>query len=265
MSEKQEMDALAAFGILLAEAAGQVIRPLFRQQTGVEDKADGSPVTRADRGAEEAMRSLIGARFPDHGIHGEEQAKKQGKGEDLWLLDPIDGTHAFITGLPLFTTLIAFTRQGQPLLGVIDQPVLKERWVGLAGQETRMNGLPVRTRDCGGLDNARLSLTTPDMMKTPAEQATLAGLKARVKSIRYGADAYAYAMLASGHLDLVLESALKPYDFMALVPVIEGAGGRITDWRGQPLTPASGPQVLAAATPALHDAALAIIGKAMGG
>jgi len=264
-SREEDLAVLAAFAGDLADAAGQVIRPLFRQSGGVEDKADGSPVTRADRDAEQAMRGLIAARFPAHGIHGEEQADRQSRGGGLWLLDPIDGTHAFITGLPLFTTLIAFVEQGRPLLGVVDQPVLRERWVGLAGEKTRLNGRPVATRDCGGLENARMSLTTPEMMKTSTEQAAFAALRARVRSVRYGADAYAYAMLASGYLDLVLESALKPYDFMALVPVVEGAGGRITDWRGRPLRPDSGPRVLAAATPALHEVALAVLAPALDG
>jgi inositol-phosphate phosphatase / L-galactose 1-phosphate phosphatase / histidinol-phosphatase len=241
----------------LADAAGAVISGYFRRKLAVDDKSDGSPVTTADREAEAAMRRLIEARFPDHGILGEEQGSVRTEAEHLWVLDPIDGTKSFICGIPLFGTLIALLHRGRPVLGVIDQPILGERWLGSTGRPTIFNGAPVQTRPCASLAAAMLFSTAPDSMFVGFEAEGFARLRRVVKLVRTGADCYAYAQLASGFIDLVVESQLKPYDYCALVPVIEGAGGVITDWQGEPLGLASDGKVIACGDPALAAAARA--------
>jgi inositol-phosphate phosphatase / L-galactose 1-phosphate phosphatase / histidinol-phosphatase len=228
----------------LADAAGVVARRYFRQTIAIEDKPDLTPVTVADREAETAMRRLIEARFPDHGIIGEEHGRTRDDAEFVWVLDPIDGTKNFISGIPLFGTLIGLARAGRPVLGIIDQPVLRERWLGIAGAAATLNGAAIRTRPCAALASATLYSTSPDMFQG-ADAARFARLKDQVKLARYGADCYAYAQLASGFIDLVIERDLKPYDFCALVPVIEGAGGAIVDWEGNALTLRSSGRVIA--------------------
>jgi len=215
-------------------------------------------VTVADRNAEAAMRRVLAAECPDHGILGEEYGSERADSEWVWVLDPIDGTKAFISGLPLFGTLIALCHRGRPMLGVIDQPILRERWVGASDLASTLNGAPVRVRPCAGLNAATLFTTAPDMMDGPAA-APYERLRSRVKLSRFGGDCYAYAMLASGHVDLVVERKLKPYDYAALVPVIEQAGGAITDWSGQPLNLASDGQVVAAGDSRVHGAALELL------
>ena len=237
----------------LADAAGEVVRRYFRQKIAVDQKGDLTPVTIADREAEAAMRRLIVERFPDHGIIGEEHGRTRPDAPYVWVLDPIDGTKSFISGIPLFGTLIALAVEGRPVLGVIDQPILRERWIGAAGRATTLNGTPSRTRACPGLADATLFATAPDMFGE--DTAAFARLRAAVKLARYGADCYAYAVLASGFVDLVAETDLKPYDYSALVPVIEGAGGVMTDWDGRAPTLASEGRVVAAGDPALGAAA----------
>ncbi|MBM3573977.1 MAG: histidinol-phosphatase, partial [Alphaproteobacteria bacterium] len=229
----------------LADAAGAAIRPHFRADVAVTDKDDSSPVTVADHAAEAAMRRILAAACPDHGIHGEEMGVERLDAEWVWVLDPIDGTKAFISGLPLFGTLIALCRHGRPVLGAIDQPILRERWIGAEGMPTTLNGNPAKVRACSGLARATLFTTAPDMMDGPATS-PYERLRQAVKLSRFGGDCYAYAMLASGHIDLVVERKLKPFDYCALAPVIEQAGGVITDWLGKALTVASDGQVVAA-------------------
>jgi inositol-phosphate phosphatase/L-galactose 1-phosphate phosphatase/histidinol-phosphatase len=241
----------------LADAARAVITGYFRQKLVVDDKSDRSPVTIADREAEAAMRRLIEARFPDHGILGEEHGSVRAEAEHLWVLDPIDGTKSFISGIPLFGTLIALLHRGRPVLGVIDQPILGERWLGGAGRSTTLNGAPVQARPCPSLAAATLFSTAPDSMFASFEAEGFARLRRAVKLVRTGADCYAYAQLASGFVDLVVEGQLKPYDYCALVPVIEGAGGVITDWQGRPLGLASDGKVIASGDPTLAAAARA--------
>ncbi len=238
----------------LADAAGAVARRYFRQKIAVVDKPDLTPVTIADREAEAAMRRLIEAALPDHGIIGEEHGRTRADAEYVWVLDPIDGTKSFISGIPLFGTLIALTHRGRPVLGVIDQPVLRERWIGVAGEATTLNGAPVRCRPAAALDRATLYSTSPDMF-TGADAARFARLKGAVKLARYGADCYAYAQLASGFIDLVVERDLKPYDYCAVVPVIAGAGGVTSDWEGRPLDVGSDGRVIACGDPSLLAAA----------
>lgn len=238
-----------AFANCLADAAGAVIRPYFRTEHGLETKDDLSPVTLADQVAEQAMRDLIREQFPDDGIHGEEFGVHEGSSGRTWVLDPIDGTRAFIVGRPLFGTLIALIVDGWPLLGVIDQPVLSERWLGAIGQPTLMNGAPVATRTCRALDVALLATTSPALFDD-AQLHAFEHLDAAVRSTVLGGDCYNYAGVASGYLDVVVEAGLKLHDFAALVPVVEGAGGRMCDWQGEPLTAASKGEVIAAGDPA---------------
>jgi histidinol-phosphatase len=242
----------------LADTSGAIIRRHFRRRIAVDEKADRTPVTIADRAAEAAMRRLIAARFPDHGVLGEEYGRRNTEADYVWVLDPIDGTKSFISGVPLFGTLIALTYRGKPVLGVIDQPILRERWIGATGRRTTLNGKPVKTRPCRRLAAATLYATAPDMFPR-REAAAFARLKRRVKLARFGADCYAYALLASGFIDLVVEADLKPYDFCALAPVIEGAGGAISDWKGKELDLASDGRVVAAGSKVLARQALTFL------
>lgn len=243
----------------LAETSGDIIRRYFRADAAAlqaESKSDESPVTIADRAAEEAMRALIEAQYPDHGIFGEEFGFVRTDAEYAWVLDPIDGTRAFVTGMPIFGTLIALMRNGRPVLGVINQPILNECWIGIEGRQTTLNGTSVSTSGVTRLADANEYSTDPDMFGG-ADRAKVDTVLREVKSRRYGGDCYAYALLASGHVDLVIEAKLKIYDFMPLVPVVERAGGVMTDWNGNALTKESDGHVVAAATAALHAAALA--------
>ncbi len=253
-----ELDQCLELALRLADAAGEAIRPYFRQPLTVDDKADLTPVTEADRTAEQAMRSLIESRFPEHGIIGEEFGRARDSAEFVWTLDPIDGTKSFISGVPLFGTLIALTRAKRPILGIIDQPISRERWVGVAGRPTTLNGVAVHCRACAGLLGATLFATTPDMFKG-GDAAAFSRVSSAVKLTRFGADCYAYGLLAAGFIDLVLEANLKPYDFCPMVPIIEGAGGIASDWRGAPLDVTSEGRALIAGDRRTHEAALALL------
>ena len=230
----------------LAETAGAAIRPHFRTPMAAERKDDASPVTLADRAAEEAMRRILTAEVPQDGVHGEEFGITEGRTGRQWVLDPIDGTVGFLAGRPLFGTLIALLVDGFPVLGVIDQPILGERWLGVTGQPTTLNGLPVRTRPCRDLKDAAIATTGPHYFGDHDGEHFMA-LAARTdhKRMVMGGDCYNYAMLASGHLDLVCEAGLKLHDFAALVPVVEGAGGTMADWNGEPLHAGSSGHVIA--------------------
>ena len=235
-----------------------MIRSYFRQPVAVDDKPDNSPVTVADRAAEAAMRQLIAARFPEHGIIGEEFGPAREDAEFVWVLDPIDGTKSFISGVPLFGTLIALARRGRPILGVIDQPISGERWVGASGRQSTLQGRAIRCRPCLALKSATLFATTPEMF-AGADRDAFSRLAGAVKLVRFGADCYAYGLLAAGFIDLVAEASLKPYDFCAMAPIVEGAGGVATDWRGEPLGLDSDGRVLIAGDAEAHHAALALL------
>lgn len=239
----------------LADAARPIVMDYFRRGVTADNKADNSPVTVADREAETAMRDLIEAECPDHGIFGEEFGTVRGDAEYVWVLDPIDGTVGFATGKPLFGTLIALCHRGVPILGIIDAPGVDTRWVGVQGKPTTCNGEVVTTRPCPEISAAWLYATTPDMF-SGADADAFSRLSDRVLRRAFGADCYAYGLLASGRVDLVVEADLKPYDYCALVPVIDGAGGKITDWQGRALTIASGARVCASGDAALHTSAL---------
>ena len=248
----------------LADASGAVLRRYYRAGLDDEDKDDGSPVTIADREAEAVMRELLAARAPDHGVVGEELGRTGDGAEIVWVLDPIDGTRAFITGKPLFTTLIGVLFRGQPVLGLIDQPIVGDRWVGAVGRATELGNRPVRSRACASLARARLSTTGPQYF-TPAAKRAFDRVAARAHLVSYGGDGYQYGLVAGGGLDLVIESGLKLHDFAALVAVVEGAGGVITDWHGRALDAASDGTVIAAGDLRVHAEALATIAEERSG
>ncbi|RPF71292.1 inositol monophosphatase family protein [Aurantiacibacter spongiae] len=246
----------------LADAARTEIVPLFRSGVEIEVKADASPVTVADRAAEEAMRRLIEAEFSGDGIHGEEFGVKDGVTGRQWVLDPIDGTTAFLAGRPIFATLIALLMDGFPVLGMIDQPITKERWLGTAGQATVFNGDPVRTRQCRDLSTASIATSGPHYFSQAEGDAFMAlAAKTDHRRMVMGGDCYNYACLASGFIDVVCEANLKLHDFAALVPVVEGAGGLMCDWSGEPLHAGSDGTVLALGDPARLEDALEALGS----
>jgi inositol-phosphate phosphatase / L-galactose 1-phosphate phosphatase / histidinol-phosphatase len=242
----------------LADAARAIAVLHFRTPLEIERKNDGTPVTVADRGIEAEMRSMIRAAFPAHAIRGEEFAA-EGSGEFTWVLDPIDGTKSFVTGYPLFGTLIALLQAGRPVLGVIEAPALAERWVGCEARPTLFNGRRAGTRDCRDIEQAVVYTTTAETF-AGADRRRFESLSARAALRRFGGDCYLYGLLASGYCDLVIEVQLKPHDFMAAVPIVAGAGGSISDWHGAALSLASDGRVVAAATEALWRQAIEVLG-----
>ncbi len=255
-----KLDAEIALAHRLADAAGEAIRPWFRTAIDVERKGDATPVTEADRAAETAMRCILAAEAPHDTVIGEEFGAKAGTSGRSWVLDPIDGTAGFLAGRAMFGTLIALVVEGWPVLGVIDQPILKERWVGASGRPTTFNGQPARTRACRSLAEATLATTGPHYFDDH-DGGHFMALAARTdhKRMVMGGDCYNYAMLASGHLDVVCEAGLKLHDWAALVPVIEGAGGTMCDWNGDPLHAGSDGHVLALGDPARLEEVIAAL------
>lgn len=252
--------ALVDLAGALADAAGAVIRRYFQTGLDADDKADHSPVTVADREAEAVMRAILAVRAPDHGIIGEEFGRERAEAEYVWVLDPIDGTKAFLTGKPLFGTLVGLLHHGAPVLGIIDQPVLGDRWLGVEGRPTLRSGRPARVRGCPGLGHARLSTTGPQYF-TEAGRRAFERIAARAKLLSYGGDCYQYGLVASGSIDLVIESGLSLHDFAALAPVVTGAGGVMTDWQGRPLDAVSGGEVIAAGDARVHAAVIEALAR----
>jgi len=248
--------ALALAGAM-ADTARRIARSYFRGSIDVEQKADHSPVTVADRAIETEMRRMIRAEFPAHGIRGEEFGAEPGT-DFTWVLDPIDGTKSFISGFPLFGSLIALLLEDRPVLGVIEVPAISERWFGCRGAPSRFNDAAARTSACTSIETARVYSTTTDALHGEHLR-RYDELSGRAAMRRYGGDCYIYGLLASGHCDLVIEGALKPHDFMALIPVIEGAGGKISDWNGAALDSQSGDRVVAAATATLWAQAVSAL------
>ncbi|MBV8659485.1 MAG: histidinol-phosphatase [Burkholderiales bacterium] len=253
-------DHLLALAHHLADAARAAILPYYRSTLDIDDKADASPVTLADRGAEQAMRAVLNDAVPQHGIIGEEFGRERDDADWVWVLDPVDGTKSFIIGRPTFCTLIGLLYRGKPVLGVVDQPVLQERWVGIAGKHTELNGQPVAVSRIADLAQAKLGSTGPQYLPGAAGEA-FGRLREAARFTVWGGDAYLYALLASGGLDLVAEYGLKLHDFAALAPVVLGAGGVMTDWDGKALDMHSEGHVLVAATQALHDEAMRTMGR----
>ena len=242
----------------LADIARPIVTSFFRTKIQIQDKENLTPVTAADREVEIAIREVLEIECPDHGIVGEEFGNQNIDAEYVWVIDPIDGTKAFITGKPLFGTLIALCKNGSPILGIIDQPIIKDRWVGATGHPTIHNGNIVSTRACQKISDAWLSATSPDMF-TGKQEASFKRLTRKVKFPLYGGDCYSYGLLASGFSDIICEATLQPYDFCALVPIIEGAGGKISDWVGNPLKISSDGTVIATGDAILHKKVIDIL------
>jgi myo-inositol-1(or 4)-monophosphatase len=253
----------SAFVDQLADVAGETVLPFFRTAMRVEDKGHGSfdPVTAADHAAETAMRMLIRRTFPDHGIVGEEYGSERPDAEFVWVLDPIDGTKSFISGMPAWGTLIGLMRAGAPVFGMMSQPFTRERFSGDGGA-SRYRGpageRTMRARECETLKDAILLTTSPRLMND-ADRKSFARVEEAVRLSRYGGDCYAYCMLAAGHVDLVIETELKPYDIIPLVPIITGAGGIVTTWDNA--SPLQGGRVIAASDARIHEAAMAVLNK----
>jgi len=259
-----------AFAESLADISGKICRSYFGRKIEIIDKPDDSPVTKADLEVEKAIRAAIKEKFPGHSIFGEEYGLTIGEGEDrryMWVLDPIDGTLSFITGKPLFATLIALLHDGVPVVGVIDQPILRDRWVGAIDHETLHNGIPVTTRKCTDVSSAYMYSVSPDMFYHH-RQGAFDRLSPKVKSHIWGGDSYVYGLLANGMVDMIFDANMKVFDYMAFVPIIQGAGGVITDWSGNNLVwdgvKLNGAEIwaeesLACATPQLHEKAIELI------
>ncbi|HWA60109.1 MAG TPA: histidinol-phosphatase [Caulobacteraceae bacterium] len=267
MLAQDRLEALDAFLVDLNRASAEVILPLFRADHGLEDKGpEGAfdPVTAADKGAEAAIRKLVAERFPEHGVVGEEYGEDRPDAEFVWVLDPIDGTRAFIAGLPVWTTLIGLKHEGEPVLGSIGQPYLDEIYIGHRGGSRLMargQSRPLNVRKGVPLTKGIIATTDPHACFNGAEQGAWRQVRAAARLARTGCDAYAYAQVADGRIDLVVESGLKSWDIEAAVPVIEGAGGIVTDWTGKRLGRQGG-QVAIAGDPALLDEALVALRRA---
>ena len=255
-----DLDKFLAVAEDLADLARNTVLEAYPNAIDCEIKADGSPVTTVDRAVEERLRERITALFPDHGILGDEVDAVGLDREFLWVLDPIDGTKAFAAGLPDFGSLIALCHQGEPVIGVIELPLLGRRCLGVKGRPTTFDGSVVRCRERTELASCVLSSSGPDAFRKGGF-AGFEGLRARTAWNVYSAGCVSYVSLARGLVDICLEGNLDPYDFCALVPVIQGAGGTITDWRGERLTLQSGPRVVACGTGGLHDQVLAVLGE----
>lgn len=248
----------------LATTSGETILPFFRTSLGIENKAaknEFDPVTEADRAAEAVMRRLIKQNFPQHGIVGEEFGNERDDAEYVWVLDPIDGTKSFISGFPTWGTLIALMHRGTPVYGMMHQPYIGERFSG-DSNSARYRGPSgerrLSVRRCAGLGDAVMFTTSPLLMNA-SDRATFERVQTEVRLSRYGGDCYSYCMLAAGHIDLVIETELKPYDIAALIPIVTGAGGIVTTWEGAPAQ--SGGRIVAAGDLRVHQAALALLNR----
>jgi inositol-phosphate phosphatase / L-galactose 1-phosphate phosphatase / histidinol-phosphatase len=244
------MQELLSFANHLADESGKVITRYFRKGFAVERKGDDTPVTIADRSVEAELRKIIEAARPDDGILGEEYGPKESRSGYIWVLDPIDGTKSFVVGRPTFGTLIALCKENAPILGVIDQPILKERWVG-DGARTTFNGHKISTRKVITMKECRVASTAPAQLPDLWQK-----LDAACAYTIWGGDCYSYGLLANGGLDCVIETGLAPYDYLALAPIVSGAGGWMGDWNGAPLTLQSDGRTIALGNPALKDSFL---------
>jgi myo-inositol-1(or 4)-monophosphatase len=260
----------ATFVERLAQVSGEVILPFFRSAIRADDKSQGGmfdPVTEADRGAEAAMRRLIAQTFPAHGVIGEEYGPDRPDAEYVWVLDPIDGTKSFVSGLPTWGTLIGLMHHGEPAYGMMAQPYMRERFYG-DGARAKLRTLApshgdappsewatrsLRTRPCASLSEATLATTSPLLIRDDADRGAYARVEGQVRLARYGGDCYAYCALAAGFIDLVIETNLKPHDIVALAPIIEGAGGVVSTWDGE--NAAKGGRIIAAGDRAVYDEA----------
>lgn len=254
-------DLFVDVATMLADTARTVVRPWFRRGVDVQSKKDESPVTVADRSAERVMRAILAECVPDHGVFGEEFGQDNAGADYQWLLDPVDGTRAFVTGRPLFGTLIALFYKGEPIIGVLDQPVLRERWIGVKGRETQFTsplGGTARTRQNVLLGQAEMSCTSPEMLELAPHEGWKS-LKQQARRMTWGGDCYAYGLLALGQIDLIAECDMNPWDWGALVPIVQGAGGVMTAWDGSALRMNGDRTVLAAGSASLHGEAVKVL------
>ena len=265
---ESELLEYAAFAESLADAARRETLPRFRNAADVTNKAGEAydPVTDADREGERVIREMITNAFPDHGIVGEEFGETKSKGPWRWVLDPVDGTRAFVCGVATWTTLIALEYEARPVLGLVDQAYVDERWLAVKGETRFIRKGAAHSCKASGVEDlsaARIATTDPRKGKgayfTDEEAVAFARLADKTRLARFSLDAYAYALLASGEFDLVVEAGLHHHDYAALAPVVEGAGGVITNWSGEPVGSDERGETLAAASPALHEAALGVL------
>ena len=259
----ENLDPFLEIAHKLADAARPILRKYYRTPVAIDVKADASPVTIADREVETAMRTILTTEFPDHGILGEEHGRHNIDADYVWVLDPIDGTKSFIAGKPSFASLIALCYKGAPVLGIIDQAITDERWVGVMGRPTTMNGEEISARDCETLDTATFFTTAPELFRSAQSIKAYQAIADKCRQPMYGVDAYAYGLVALGFADTVVECGLQAYDFCALVPVVEGAGGVMTDWHGKPLTIHSTDEVIASGDARCHQDVLTTIRAAI--
>ncbi len=240
-------------GQRLADASGAVIRRYFRAQFTTQTKSDQSPVTIADKEAEQAIRKILEKERPKDSIQGEEFGTDNKDSEFLWVIDPIDGTKSFATGRPIFGTLIALYRGDEPIMGILDQPITRERWVGAKGHATTLNGRAVKCRPCDDLKAAQVATLGPDYFESDATWKRFQDIARASAFAIYGGDCYSYGQVATGFLDSVIDERMHLHDFAALVPIVEGAGGKITDWQGKPLGRKQLSPVIASGDAKLHD------------
>lgn len=262
MRSTAEEDVWLGFATLLAEESGAILCEAAAVRPNVEIKPDRSFVTALDARIERRMREMLADRFPSHGIIGEEEAPTDLDADLVWVLDPIDGTAAFIAGLPVYGTLIALMQAGDPILGIIDHPITGDRWIGIKGRATTHNGHPCRTRACGTLSQAILSASNPDFFdaeETPALDTMRAATAWRI----WGGACMSFGLLASGRTDAAFDTRLKLWDFAPFRPIIEGAGGVITDWEGRPIDHRTGKRIMAAGDPACHREMLRLVEDSM--
>lgn len=266
-AQRRELAQLTSFALSLCDLSDRVTLPHFRRRLAVLNKDAGSgfdPVTRADQAAEKSIRKAINQAYPDHGILGEEFGAQACEARYRWVIDPIDGTRAFIIGVPMWGTIIGLTRDGTPLIGAVSQPFTGERFWSDSKTTRWGRGAAkprkLQTRACGALGDAILTSTHPDLFASEQEARAFAALKRKVRMTRFGGDCYGYCLLAAGHVDLVVEAGLKPYDVIGLIPIIEAAGGIITTWDGRPAT--EGGRILAAGDRKLHRQAMAVLAAA---
>ncbi|PPR30349.1 MAG: Fructose-1,6-bisphosphatase/inositol-1-monophosphatase [Alphaproteobacteria bacterium MarineAlpha6_Bin6] len=243
-----------------AEASGKIIKKYFRKKVKIEIKNDNTPVTKADKEAEKKIRDIIRKKSPECGYFGEETGKYNIDNEYTWVIDPIDGTKSFITGKPLFGTLIGLMKNNRPYLGVLNQPILKERWVGIANKESRFNNVKVKTRNCKKLKGSKMYATSP-MMFVGKNQKVYRNVRAKIGETLFGADCYAHGLMASGFIDVLLEANLKPYDYIASAAIVSGAGGKFTDWQGNELNLKSDGRIIAAGDAKIHNQLIKVIKK----
>lgn len=249
---------IVALAERIADTAGEIIRARYRRPFTHEAKSDSSPVTEVDRLVEQACRQLVAENRPADGVIGEEYGEHNATADWQWIIDPIDGTRAFMAGRPTFGTLVAVAYRSKPVLGIIDQPITRDRWLGCEGQRTRLNGAPVASRPCAELGAAVLGTTSPELFSA-AHTYSWEAIRGATASRVYGGDCTAYAAIASGWLDIVVEAGLKVYDFAALAPIVSGSGGVISDWDGRPLDLRSDGRVVAVGDARLHSVAVQML------